>query len=757
MHQAGPILSRARVISLRALILCVFGGFLLAPFTLVSFKREPAERQPASEQLEARSEAPPAALGADDLRQSARALAAVASFPSIVGKPESISSEASAFASPSLTLLEERLFFSPEPPPLEPAMLVGDEAPTFVAALASYRAGDFAAGDAAAAPLTNPVAIAAAQWAGLRLHPREAGFKRLQRFLDERKDWPAAEWLRRQEEESLYAERASDAAVRAFFAEAKPLTGGGGFALARALAHAGEFEQAAALVRQIWRENDFTESFESVLLKEFGEVLTPADHKYRADRLLYAEKNAAALRAAALAGDGETILARVRMAANASYGDDKLFSKVAPALQNDAGLLFARIHLLRKRERIAEAGALMLKAPRDPALVIDGDAWWIERRLVARKLLDINDAKSAYEVCAGHAAKSVSNKVEAEFHAGWIALRFLNDPARAQQHFDAIGAIAETPLQLSRANYWRARAAEARHTEEGDAEARELYAEAAAYSTTFYGQLAATKLSVAISPLREAPKAAEGDERALAVRVVELLFAAGEKEAALTLASESMKHLSGEAQIAALADVAARQRDARVSLNLGKLAANRGVALDDMAFPAYGVPNFNTLPGSASRSIVYAIARQESAFDPHAVSSAGAMGLMQMIASTARNTASRMRVGFDIHRMISDGAFNAQLGAAHLGILLGEHKGSYLLTFAAYNAGGGRVKEWIDAYGDPRKANIDPIDWIERIPIQETRNYVQRVMENFVVYRAKFRDDATRPPQVDMARVGVQY
>jgi len=752
MQQTRPILLRARMISRQALLLCLFGGLLLIPFA-----RDPERRPP--KQVAARREEPPARLdfGTGELLQSASALAAVTSFASLSGNPEALPGEASAYASPSLLLLEEPIFVSPEPPPLEPAMLVGDEAPAFAAALAAYRAGDFAAGDAAAAPLRNEAAIAAAQWAGLRLHPREAGFKRLQRFLDERPDWPAAEWLRRQEEESLYAERASDAAVKSFFSEAKPLTSGGGFALARALVHEGEFEQAAALVRKIWRQNEFSESFESALLKEFGEVLAPADHKYRADRLLYAEKNAAALRAAALAGEGETILARVRMAANSNYGDDKLFAKVAPALQNDPGLLFARIHLARKREHIAEAGALMLKAPRDPALAIDGDAWWVERRLVARKLLDISDAKSAYEVCAAHAARSVSSKVEAEFHAGWIALRFLNDPALAEKHFDAIGAIAETPLQLSRANYWRARAAEARHTEEGDAEARELYAEAAAYSTTFYGQLAAAKLGAAVSPLREPPKAAEGDERALAVRVVELLLAAGEKESALTLAIESMKHLSGEAQIAALAEVAARPRDARISLNLGKLAANRGIALDDMAFPAYGVPNFNTLPGSASRSIVYAIARQESAFDPHAVSSAGAMGLMQMIASTARNTASRMRVGFDLHRMISEPAFNAQLGAAHLGILLGEHKGSYLLTFAAYNAGGGRVKEWIDAYGDPRKTNVDPIDWVERIPIQETRNYVQRVMENFVVYRAKFEDEATRAPQTDMARIGGQY
>jgi soluble lytic murein transglycosylase len=205
--------------------------------------------------------------------------------------------------------------------------------------------------------------------------------------------------------------------------------------------------------------------------------------------------------------------------------------------------------------------------------------------------------------------------------------------------------------------------------------------------------------------------------------------------------------------MAALTAVAERRRDARVSLTLGKLASYRGFTIDDAAFPAFGIPAFTALPGSASRSIVYAIARQESAFDPKAVSSAGAMGLMQMIESTARQTARQTGLGFDVKRMIAEPAFNARLGAAHLGLLLGEHKGSYILTFAAYNAGGKRVKEWIDAYGDPRRKDVDPVDWVERNPITETRNYVQRVMENLVVYRAKFDDRDLRSPQSELARM----
>jgi soluble lytic murein transglycosylase len=636
--------------------------------------------------------------------------------------------------------------------PIDPASLVGADYEAFARALSAYKSGDFAAGDAAALTLQSTLAATAARWAALRLHPREAGFRRITGFLAEHPDWPAADWLRRRAEESLVAERQSDKTVKAWFAAAKPLGASGKFALARVLAREGDFVSASALARDAWREDDLNEGMESVFRKEFGDFLTAEDHKYRADRLLYGDKNGAALRAAELAGKDVVLLARARAAANHQAGGDKLFATVPATLQNDPGLLHARVHMLRHAEKITEAAALLRAAPRELERVIDGDAWWTERRLVARRLLDLGDAANAYVICAQHGARTTSNKVEAEFHAGWIALRFLNDPVKAERHFALLAQAAETPIQKSRALYWRGRAAEAYRTPDDDGKARALFEQAAAHSTTFYGQLARAKVGGADQPLRAAPTPAQGDARDESVRVVELLFATGDKEIAAPLALEAAKRLQSEKHVAALGEVVARQRDAKLSLILGKSASYRGVALDDVAFPAYGVPRFDALPGSASRSIVYAIARQESAFDPRAVSSAGAMGLMQMIPSTARRTAFLSRVGFDLGRMLSEPAFNAQLGAAHLGILLGEYKGAYLLTFAAYNAGGGRVKQWIDAYGDPRRGNVDPVDWVERIPISETRNYVQRVMENFVVYRAKFGDNDSQPPQVELAR-----
>jgi soluble lytic murein transglycosylase len=632
--------------------------------------------------------------------------------------------------------------------------LLGSDGPAYYQALAAYKSGDFAAGDAAAATLQATLPDTAARWAGLRLHPREAGFKRIAAFLAAHPDWPAGDWLRRRAEEALAAEHQSDKVVKAWFADNMPTTAAGKYALAKALARDGDFETAADLARDAWREEDLSQSFEALFKKDLGDLLRVEDHKYRADRLLYAGKNVLGLRAADLVGKDMSLLARARAAANNGVGGDRLFAAVPPSLQSDPGLLFSRIRAANNAKKYAEAAALFRKAPQNPEKVVDGDAWWSERRQTSRKMLDAGDAETAYVIAAQHHARSTSNKVEAEFQAGWIALRFLDDPARAARHFEKLEQAAETPLQKSRALYWRGRAAEARNTPEDLAGARGFYEAAAAHSTTFYGQLAAARVGVHDLPRRPAPEAARGDKRHEALRVVELLLATGDKDVAAPLALDSAKTMKDARQVAALGEIVAAQRDAKLSLLFGKAASYRGIPLDDLAFPTYGVPDFEALPKSASRSIVYAIARQESAFDPKAVSSAGAMGLMQMIASTARHTAYQHGVAFDPGRMLNEPAFNARLGAAHLGILLGEYRGAYLLTFAAYNAGGGRVKQWIDAYGDPRKPNVDPIDWVERIPITETRNYVQRVMENFVVYRASFGETDTRAPQVELARAG---
>jgi soluble lytic murein transglycosylase len=223
---------------------------------------------------------------------------------------------------------------------------------------------------------------------------------------------------------------------------------------------------------------------------------------------------------------------------------------------------------------------------------------------------------------------------------------------------------------------------------------------------------------------------------------VELLFLLGQKDAARQLALESVSTVTTPEQMAALSKLIEANGDANTALTAGKAALHRGMAVDTLAFPINGVPNYSALANSASRPVVLSIARQESAFRPTAKSGAGAFGLMQMVEPTARKAARSAGVAYDETKLKSDAAFSAQLGAFHLGQLLGEYRGSHVLAFAAYNAGGGNVGDWIKAYGDPRNPNVDPIDWIERIPFTETRNYVQRVVENLHVYRARLGDPA---------------
>ena len=599
-------------------------------------------------------------------------------------------------------------------------------------AIDAYRRNDLAGGDVAARGLTNPVARLTAEWTAVRLDSHLVGLGRLDAFMAAHPDWPAVSWVARRAEEAVAATR-DPALIEARLGATPPKTVAGRLALAGADRTLGHAEAAARLVHGLWRDDDLSPWQETTLAHDFADVIDREDHRIRAEHLLYKEKVAPGLKEAALAGPDVMALAKARAAviANSALAEVTL-AAVPKALQSDPLTIFSRVQRLRRLNRAEEAADLILSAPRD-ASVVDGDEWWTERRIVLRKLLDLGDPKKALALCADIGEAGPASRIEAAFHAGWIALRFLQDPKTAAPQFDAIAKLAETPISKSRAAFWQGRTAETLGQAD---EAQRHYAEAARYSITFYGQLASARLGQTTLELHEAPSTV-GDARSDAVKVADYLYALGQRDVALPLALDIAKAEPSDAQVGALGDLLERNRDARGTLMVGKAATQRGLAVDDAAFPTFGIPSFNPLPNSADLSVVYAIARQESEFEQHSLSSAGAKGLMQMISSTARMTANRAGVAYDDGRLSSDPAFNAQLGAAHLGTLLDEQQGSFILTFAAYNAGGKAVHDWIAAYGDPRKPGIDIVDWIERIPYSETRNYVQRVMENLQVYRAK--------------------
>jgi soluble lytic murein transglycosylase len=237
-------------------------------------------------------------------------------------------------------------------------------------------------------------------------------------------------------------------------------------------------------------------------------------------------------------------------------------------------------------------------------------------------------------------------------------------------------------------------------------------------------------------------------------RAFDILYAIDNRDLVAAMAADLGDKATYTAALATLADIAAHHNDARATLLIGKAALSRGLPLERYAFPDFGVPSYQQIGPQVEACVVYSIARQESAFNPQVVSSANAIGLMQVTPDAGRDTAKRFGVTFDRQRLANDIVYNAQLGTAELGSDIASWRGSYILAFVAYNAGPRRAREWIEQYGDPRDPNVDPIDWIERIPISETRNYVQRVVENMQVYRALIENNPKLSIEADLRRGG---
>ncbi|MFL6836866.1 MAG: transglycosylase SLT domain-containing protein, partial [Bradyrhizobium sp.] len=378
------------------------------------------------------------------------------------------------------------------------------------------------------------------------------------------------------------------------------------------------------------------------------------------------------------------------------------------------------------------------------------DEWWRERRVLARKLLDLGNFQTAYQLVRD-AALPASEFYRAEFHfmSGWIALRYLDDPATARTHFAHIDDGSVNPTVVARANYWRGRAAEA----VGDNDAmRASYEAAARHPTAYYGQLARAKLGVEKIELRPPLQADPAAAPALLdelVRAADMLYTLGERDVVVSFAASLAEQSVDAASLVALAELTARRNDARAMLQIGKTALARGLALDVYAFPTIGIPQHSPIGPEIERSVIYSVARTESAFDQRDKSPANAVGLMQVTPEAGRDTAKRFGVTYDWERMVSDPVYNTQMGAAELSALLREYNGSHIMTFAGYNAGRGRVRDWVKQYGDPRDPKVDAVDWVERIPFAETRNYVQRVMENLQIYRERFDTGATVMSKID--------
>ncbi len=571
-------------------------------------------------------------------------------------------------------------------------------------------------------------------------------FAQITAFITAGPDWPWQARLEAAAEEAITGST-PDKALVAWFRHRSPITMVGAVAYAKALLATGHTKQGVAMVRRIWIRYNFSPLRERVFLDKFGRYLKPGDNWRRLDRLLWDQRITAARRMLLRVDAAHRLLAQARIALEVDRVNPSMaVARVPAALKSDPGLIFDRIRWRRLNGYDDQAMDLMLRvhaAPRRPGL------WWAERSILAREALKDGLARRAYEVAADNGLSPRSaDQPAAEFLAGWIALDYLDKPKLAAPHFLRLWRITRTPISKARAAYWSGRAAEAL----GDRKAARLwYDRAARFVTTFYGQLAASQIGERHLPLPRAPRVTAADRhwldnRAL-IGVVRLLRMARQEELMrpFLIALDTSATTPGEhVLVARLADEMGR-RD--VAVLIARRASMRGQIMIRAGWP---LPRLS-LRRKPARALVLALIRQESSFHSAARSPAGARGLMQLLPATARRMAHLIRVAFS-QRRLDDPDFNVRLGSVYLERLVSEFHGSYVLALAAYNAGPTRVRRWVKKFGNPGDPDVDAVDWIERIPFGETRNYVQRVMESVEIYRRRLGEKGGSDLAADLKR-----
>jgi soluble lytic murein transglycosylase len=601
-------------------------------------------------------------------------------------------------------------------------------------------------GTAAAAKIQDEAVRAFALWYRYQGGGISGTGEAIEQFRLAHPDWPGQDELREKAETVLFLNDASPDAVKMFFSVSSPQTGAGKAALAGVYLKDGNEAGARDLVVSAWRDHELNAAVETKILNRFGYMLTAENHRQRIDRLLYPDEKsstAAALRVSKLlpADEQKKVAARIAVVQRGGNAGKLLDALPSGSVEADVGLRFNRIQWLRRKDRDEEAWKMLLDAPSEPNVLLDLNNWWIERRVNCRAALNAGKPRIAYEIAAKHGLVSGDAYIEAEFLAGWIALRFLAEPETALQHFLSLRGAATSSKSIALGDYWLGRTALAL----GDRTSAIIHFHGAAkYPQYFYGQLGRQALDARPAHLEvtTTPLPKDTDIRRFlsrdAVRAIGVAHATGLDGVTPQFFLALSRKLDSPAEVVLLAELAKSLGNPQVALRLSKIAFNRDLPVGDYALPIGVIPEFRSLLGQdrVDIALVHALSRQESEFNAAAKSPVGASGLMQLMPGTARAVAKQYKVKFDATQL-TNAAYNTQLGEAHLRELINSYNGSYFLSLAAYNAGGGRVAEWMKAFGDPRDPKVDPVDWIERIPFTETRQYVVKIMETLQLYRSR--------------------
>ncbi|EWY40188.1 soluble lytic murein transglycosylase [Skermanella stibiiresistens SB22] len=609
------------------------------------------------------------------------------------------------------------------------------------AAFKAAEAGRWDEAGAVASQARERLPAKVIQWLDMARPETTAGFETIAAFIRQNPEWPNLNTLRRNAEVAMPVWMPASE-VKTWFEAYPPLTGGGAARYATVLLNDGNTARAADLVRERWIAGGMGVTEELDFRARFGDLLRQRDHLARFDRLVWDGEEGAARRMYPVVGSGHQALAEARfhMAGMRKGNIDAILNKVPPSLRADPGLLYERARWRRRKDMDAGALEIVMNKPADmgrPA------AWWAEMHILARRAIERGAYAEAYRIAADHAQKDGLPMAQAEFLAGWLALRFTNQPREALKHFERLYSGVSAPISQSRGAYWAGRAAEALNRQD---DARKWYGVAARHGTTFYGQLAqqrsrdprAVTLSAETRPSAEAVAAFGRKELPRLTRMLNQIDPVADREGIFVRRMAANAKLAEEFVL--IAGLAREMGRADLAVSVAKQAVQDDVILTDSGYPVVGMPELGWL----EPALVHSLIRQESTFNQNAVSPAGARGLMQLMPATAKQVADQLGMRHTNSRLTADPEYNIALGSAYMRELLDRFNGSYVLAIAGYNAGPGRVREWLQTNGDPRSEGVDVVDWIELIPIYETRNYVQRVMEAVHVYRARMNGGNAR-------------
>ncbi|MDW3223243.1 MAG: lytic transglycosylase domain-containing protein [Paracoccaceae bacterium] len=611
-------------------------------------------------------------------------------------------------------------------------------------AIDAMRSGDWQTA-AKAAARDGDVAADVIEWS--RLRAGKGNYSDVVAFLKRRPDWPGEPYLRKKSEHVVITRKDSD--VNAFFAEQAAQTPEGVLRHSEALARTGSEVAARDIVVMAWRSMPMGSSAQSRFLASHNTLLKK-HHTARLDAMLWAGAFENARRMYDLVPASDVAVAKARIALRArEKGVDTLIARIPASHAKNPGLQYERFVWRARKGRWDDAKSLLIETSTSAEALGNPEAWGNRRRSMARDEMRDGNPERAYELAARHFLTRGSNYADLEWLAGYIALRKLNEPETALQHFNNHDSAVRSPISKGRAGYWQGRAL----AEMGDvAAADQAYTRAAQYQTSFYGLLAADRADLPFdAELQTTEVPGNWRETSLAENPVFMAGLLLEASGELNLAERFWTHLAeslSEEDATLLAEAAIDLNQPHLAVMIGKRTARRAIVVPRGYYPLHPVAEQN-LP--MAPEMVLAIARRESEFDPGVQSGVGARGLMQIMPATGREVAASMgRAGqHSTDRLISDPTYNAELGAAYLSGLAARFRGNVVMMSAGYNAGPSRPDRWMLAYGDPRKGDVDMIDWIEHIPFRETRNYVMRVTESLPIYRARLGKPPMPQPFID--------